>query len=1636
MSRLAGRAWWRIPGALLVAAAVLGLGAAQPAWAVTATGGDITNEVGGYKIHIFTNTAATAALTVGSAGEVEVLVVAGGGGGGHMSNGGGGGGGAGGLIYSSAYAVAVGAISVSIGTGGVGGITSGASGGNGGNSVFGSITAIGGGGGGHGNYGNGRNGGSGGGAGYASGIYGTGIAGQGSNGGWRAGGDHGAGGGGASSVGSNSTASGPGRGGEGASYSLSGSSVTYAGGGGGGGYNSTGGSGGSGGGGGGASPNGVNGLGGGGGGGRAASGASGGNGGSGIVIVRYSAGQALVENRAPGTVGSDSAEMIGYLSSTGATPTTVFVHWGVTDGRDAVANWQTNVSLGQCLQGATFTNLATGLDSGTRYYYRCSASNEAGVTWAGSSTNLVTSNAPGSKLYGEGGDLTNDLPGYRVHIFTNPAAAATFRVRGASGTVDAFLVAGGGGGGHMSYGGGGGGGGGGLLYSGGYAVVCEPITVTVGAGGAGSAVNGVSGANGSNSVFGSLVAYGGGGGGHGNYAAGKVGGSGGGAGYGSGTLGGSATGSQGYAGGNYGAGGGGSGGGGASHAGYSSPAGNLGGNGGAGLASTITGSSVIYAGGGAGGGYNDVGGTGGAGGGGGSTSADGTNGLGGGGCGGRAVSGSAGANGGSGVVIVRYAYEPRPAITNLPALVNGTTASMCGYLTSTGMSVTKVWVFWGATDRADQKGLWDTNAYLGVRLEGEFLTNTASGLTPGAQYFYRFLASNDAGEAWAAPTTNFLITGGCAVDNGDGADNVGLTSATLNGEVTAGSPIPKAYVCWGTADGGGADTGAWEHVEDMGPRFGAFSTNVSGLLANQAYYYRCYVTNDNGSGWAEASVCFTTEMPVVSIGSISATEGAGPQLVSFPVTLSAACGPGVSVDFASADSTALAGSDYTATNGTLYIAPGASAGTVAVELLGDSTDEGFAESFTVTLSNPSGATLGTSAGACVVTDDDVVAQTQTWVGGSGLWSVSTNWDHGGPGAGDAVVINSGSVLLTNDTAQLASLAMGGGALVVSNWSTRVRAGAVSLTAGTITLPAAFTNEAARNRVWIECTDFTLGSGAAINVDGKGWSGKVYGATSTRGFGPGAGLDNRYAAGHGGYGRAGGYSWEFGTMPYGSVSEPADPGSGGGGYAGNYGGGNGGGAVRIDATGDVIVDGTIAASATDAAGGSGGSGGGVHITCNTIQGAGIVRANGSLGNGGANQGGGGGRIAVSYNSGSQAAVAVPAISYSCAGGGSAACDPGDIGTLHFTDERFLQRAPLTGLTGQWYSASSELAFPALTVSNAWLRFVGDGVSLTVANAMLLTTGARIEVGGNITYSNFYWDLLPNAYGKTPRPVSEMTRNPSVSCMNLSLVDGGALWVYAGRTNASAEAGALVEVSGALTIASNSWLYPVNHGTNGGHVLLRVGGMNLQPGGGINAVGLGYGNPDNRSANVKGYGPGGGFYLINGIGAGYGGTGGNAQSTYGQTYGTSNVPPFSCGSGGGGYQGSGYHPSAGGGLVCIDATWADVTVNGTIKADGGSATAGCGAGSGGGVYLLCQGLAGSGRIQAEGGIGRPGASQLGGGGGGRIAVFRRPAKDTFTGVGTYSVPAGTNYVNFIGEPGTVYLGESPEPPTEAGIMIHLW
>ena len=107
-------------------------------------------------------------------------------------------------------------------------------------------------------------------------------------------------------------------------------------------------------------------------------------------------------------------------------------------------------------------------------------------------------------------------------------------------------------------------------------------------------------------------------------------------------------------------------------------------------------------------------------------------------------------------------------------------------------------------------------------------------------------------------------------------------------------------------------------------------------------------------------------VPSVSIADADAEEG---DSLSFTVTLSEATTVAVSVDYGTSSGTATQGTDFAEASGTLTFSAGTTSKTVTVSTTEDTTREDD-ETFTVTLTNPSNATLGDATATGTIEDDD------------------------------------------------------------------------------------------------------------------------------------------------------------------------------------------------------------------------------------------------------------------------------------------------------------------------------------------------------------------------------------------------------------------------------------------------------------------------------------------------------------------------------------------------------------------------------------------------------------------------------------------------------------------------------------------
>jgi subtilisin-like proprotein convertase family protein len=200
-------------------------------------------------------------------------------------------------------------------------------------------------------------------------------------------------------------------------------------------------------------------------------------------------------------------------------------------------------------------------------------------------------------------------------------------------------------------------------------------------------------------------------------------------------------------------------------------------------------------------------------------------------------------------------------------------------------------------------------------------------------------------------------------DNGAGA-NYGSSCAS----VTTFDDDAPAPITLGTPP----FLGGWRPEQPLATFAGLTGTNLNGQ-------WRLRVADDT-AGATGAIQCVTLRIQTsaagpgicrtLSIGDRSVVEGnQGMTTVLFPVTMSMASPSLVSCFFTTGDYTATAPSDYTAVSGGLTFQPGEVSKTVAVNVVGDLTDE-LDEIFVVFLVKGGGAFVQDGAALGTIHDDD------------------------------------------------------------------------------------------------------------------------------------------------------------------------------------------------------------------------------------------------------------------------------------------------------------------------------------------------------------------------------------------------------------------------------------------------------------------------------------------------------------------------------------------------------------------------------------------------------------------------------------------------------------------------------------------
>ena len=150
---------------------------------------------------------------------------------------------------------------------------------------------------------------------------------------------------------------------------------------------------------------------------------------------------------------------------------------------------------------------------------------------------------------------------------------------------------------------------------------------------------------------------------------------------------------------------------------------------------------------------------------------------------------------------------------------------------------------------------------------------------------------------------------------------------------------------------------------------------------NETFTVNLYNPN-NGAALSTATAIGTItndDLPSINLSPNGQTVVEGltsPQNLSYTVSLSGSSTQTITVQYSTANGTALAGSDYTATTGTLTFNPGVTSQTISIPILNDAINEAN-ETFTLKLTSPTNAILGGTATVTTTITDTLSASTTT-----------------------------------------------------------------------------------------------------------------------------------------------------------------------------------------------------------------------------------------------------------------------------------------------------------------------------------------------------------------------------------------------------------------------------------------------------------------------------------------------------------------------------------------------------------------------------------------------------------------------------------------------------------------------------------
>lgn len=248
--------------------------------------------------------------------------------------------------------------------------------------------------------------------------------------------------------------------------------------------------------------------------------------------------------------------------------------------------------------------------------------------------------------------------------------------------------------------------------------------------------------------------------------------------------------------------------------------------------------------------------------------------------------------------------------------------------------------------------------------------------------------------------TNVVILDGTAVATIQNDDGLSINDVTVtegdNGTkqfvftVNLSSPSANTVsVNYQTADGTGSQNSDYNNASGQltfipGETSKTISITVNGDTINEkdeTFFVNLLspVGASLGKSQGLGTILNDDATPTLSISDLTVSEGNNAsKVVTFLVTLSSISGQTVTADYATADGTALAGSDYFATSGTVTFAPGTTQQQITVTLIGDQVVEPD-DTFQVNLTNGVNASIIDPQAIGTILNDDGISITDAQV---------------------------------------------------------------------------------------------------------------------------------------------------------------------------------------------------------------------------------------------------------------------------------------------------------------------------------------------------------------------------------------------------------------------------------------------------------------------------------------------------------------------------------------------------------------------------------------------------------------------------------------------------------------------------------